>query len=345
MTDQPTPPGPPNRPAQPTQPAPAATPPQPGAPAPSQPPAPAAPATQPSAIQTAEPAQNVAAQIYDQGYRAYDGPRTGYMGAMRALIWFSIKTALGMGRSARYKIVPVLMIVAAFVPAIVFVGIAALLGDVGEEFLPTYPEYYGFIVAAIYLFAGFVAPELLSPDRRTGMLGVYLASPLNRPAYLIGKAIAVVSIILIVTLGPTLLLLIAYSLEDLGPSGFIDWMTTFGKILLSGVTLGVLYAAVALAVSASTDRSMIATATILAMFPASAIVSDILVNEADQTSHLRLLNIPNMPRDLVFRIHDQRGLWSPIDNPTWTLWAAWVFWVGLSLAFVWFKYRRLLVRR
>ena len=264
---------------------------------------------------------------------------------MKSLVWFGIKTALGIGRSGRYKIVPALMIAAAFVPAIVFVGIAALLGDIGEDFLPTYPEYYGFIVAAIYLFAGFVAPELLSPDRRTGLLGVYLASPLNRPWYLIGKAIAVVAIILIVTLGPTLLLLIAYSLEDVGPDGFVEWLTTFGQIILSGVVLGLLYAAVALAVSASTDRSMIATATILAMFPASAIVTDILVGEGDQSPHLRLLNIPNMPRELVFRIHDERGLWPPFDNATWTLWAAWALWVTGSLAFVWIKYRQLLVRR
>lgn len=321
MTDQPLPPGPPQ-------------PPRPEAPAPVSPPAPAP-----------EQGDNGVAEIYDQGYRSYDGPRTGFTGAMKTLIWFSIRTALGMRRSFRYKIVPVLMIVAAFVPAVVFVGIAALLGDIGEDFLPTYPAYYGFIVAAIYLFAGFVAPELLSPDRRTGMLGVYLASPLNRASYLVGKAIAVVSIILIVTLGPTLLLLIAYSLEDLGPDGFIEWLSTFGKIILSGVVLGVLYASVALAVSASTDRSMIATATILAMFPASAIVTDILVNEADQTPHLRLLNIPNMPRDLVFRIHDERGLWTSFDNPTWTLWASWLVWVCGSLAFVWIKYRRLLVRR
>lgn len=296
-------------------------------------------------VATPDPQETVA-HIYDQGYRPYDGPRTKLPGAMKSLIWFSIKTALGMGRSARYKIVPVLMIVAAFVPAIVFVGIAALFGDVGgDEFLPTYPEYYGFIVAAIYLFAGFVAPELISPDRRTGLLGVYLASPLNRVSYLVGKAIAVITIILIVTLGPTILLLIAYTLEDLGPSGFLDWIATFGKILLSGITLGVLYAAVALAVAASTDRSMIATATILAMFPASAIVTDILVTEADLTPHLRLLNIPNMPRDLVFRIHEQRGLWPVAENPTWTLWAAWCAWVAASLIFVWIKYRRLLVRR
>ena len=302
----------------------------------------------PSAPSSNGPSESsTSAQIFDQGYRRYTGPRTGVIGAEKSLITFSAKTALGMGRAARFKIVPVLIIISAFVPAGVFIGVAALFGEEieGFGFLPTYAGYYGYVIAAIYLFAGFVAPELLSPDRRTGMLGMYLAAPLNRPTYLLGKAIAVVAMILIVTLGPTLLMLIAYSLEDIGPSGLWDWIATLGRVILSSLVFGSMFAAVGLAISATTDRSMIATATILAIFPASAIVTDLLVDVADLTPHLRLANLPNLPRDLVFRIHGERGLWATRDNPTWTLWAAWFGWMSISVSFIWFKYRRLLVRR
>ena len=41
---------------------------------------------------------------------------------------------------------------------------------------------------AVLVFVAFVAPEVLCPDRRTGMLGLYLASPLTRDTYLVGKA-------------------------------------------------------------------------------------------------------------------------------------------------------------
>src|SRR3712207_8505042 len=56
--------------------------------------------------------------------------------------------------------------------------------------LPTYHEYYGFITAAIVVFVALVGPEVLCPDRRDGMLGMYLASPLTRDSYLGAKLLA-----------------------------------------------------------------------------------------------------------------------------------------------------------
>lgn len=286
------------------------------------------------------------AQIFDRGYRKYDGERTGLMGALRTLVRHSIGHALGLRRSARYKVVPVLIIVAAYLPATVFVGIAALLPDDLEEgFLPTYAGYYGFVIAAIYLLAGFVTPELLCPDRRTGMLGVYLASPLNRPTYLIGKGLAVLVLLMIVTVGPPLLMLIAFSLESSGPDGVVDWIRVFLRILAGSLVMGVLFTAIGLAISATTDRVVVATATVLALMPASAVATDLLVDFAELTPHLRLANLPNLPRELIFRIHGERGLWGTNTNPTWTLWLAFAAWTSAALGFIWVNYRRLLVRR
>lgn len=285
------------------------------------------------------------AQIFDQGYRRYTGPRTGMPGSMRTLVKHSLRHAMGLGRAARYKVIPLSIIGMAYLPAAVFIGLAALIPVDTEQFLPTYAEYYGFVSATIYLLAGFVSPELLCADRRTGLLGVYLASPLDRPNYLIGKAISVFILLLAVTLGPPLLMLIAFSLQNMGPDGFGEWLATFLQIIVSSAVLGGLYTAIGLAVSAATDRISVATATILALIPGSAIVTDIMVGEADLDPTFRLANLLFLPRALIFRIHGEIGGWPSSQNPTWTLWLAWGAWVLASIGWIWYRYRRLLVRR
>ena len=177
-------------------------------------------ATTPAADQWADAGD---ARIHDRGYRRYDGERTGVRGAIRTLAAHSMRRALGLRRSARHKILPVMVVLFAYLPGTAFVGAAALLpDDIAEAFLPSYADYYGFIIAAIFLFTAFVAPELLCTDRRTGMLGVYLASPLDRRTYLAGKGLATAGILALVTTGPPLLLLIALSLEGSGPGSWTD---------------------------------------------------------------------------------------------------------------------------
>lgn len=294
---------------------------------------------------TTAPGAGADARIYDQGFRRYDGPRTGLAGSMRSLVKHSVRQALGLGRSARYKLVPLPIVAMAFVPATGMIAAAALIPVGTEEFLPTYAEYYGTVAAAIYLFAGLIAPELLCTDQRTGMLGVYLASPIDRPRYLLGKAIAVFLLLLVITLGPPLLMLIAFTLQSQGPDGPVEWLEVLFRIVASSAVIGVLYGAVGMAISATTDRRVVATAAILSMIPGSAIVTDILVGDGGLPDWLRLFNVMFLPRALVFRIHEERGGWSVLGNPTWTLWLAFVTWLVVCVGWIWFRYRRLLVRR
>ena len=44
--------------------------------------------------------------IHDLGYRGYDGPRLGRAQIVKALTWHSFRSAFGIGRGVKGKIVP-----------------------------------------------------------------------------------------------------------------------------------------------------------------------------------------------------------------------------------------------
>lgn len=247
------------------------------------------------------------ARIFEQGYRRYDGPRLGTAGAMRAVYKAAMQRSLGLKRSARFKVIPIATAVMAYVPAIVFVGIAALLPDQLEEVVPDYANYYGFVTAAIVLFVAFVAPEVLCTDRRTGMLGLYLAGPLSRDQYLLAKTAAVASVIGVVTLGPPLLLIIGYSLNDVGPTSVGEATKLLLRIVGAAAVVTAWYTVISLAISSLTDRRSFASAGIILLVLVSASVVSALVRGANLSPWLRLGDVYNLPFELVRRIYGIEG--------------------------------------
>ncbi|MPY94940.1 MAG: hypothetical protein GEV08_18340 [Acidimicrobiia bacterium] len=248
------------------------------------------------------------AHIADRGYRRYEGPRLGSAGARRALYLASLQRALGLRRRARYKIVPVLVAVMAYLPAAVFVGASALIPDeVAEGLQVNYGDYYGFITAAILLFVAATVPDVLCSDRRTGMLGLYLAAPLTRDSYLAVKAAAVTTVIGIVTVGPPLLLLVGYSLVEAGPSWPTEGLTLLLRIVVAGLAVAVWYTALGMAISSLTDRRGLASAGIALGALGSAAVVGALVEGADLSPWLRTFDLFNLPFEWSGRIYGEPG--------------------------------------
>lgn len=274
------------------------------------------------------------ARIIDRGYRKYDGPRTGVRGAQQAVVVHSIQRALGMRRTIWAKVLPIATIGFAYVPAIVFVGVVALLpaDQVADILLPSYGDYYGFVISAIMVFVALVAPEVLCTDRRTGMLGVYLAAPLDRDTYLAAKAASIALVLSIVCLGPPLLMLVANILQSQGPTGIADIADTTWRVLVTGIVITGLFTGITMGITSLTDRKAIAAATIILLFLVSISTTGIL-EAAGMPDGVFVLAPTFLALELAQRVH---GEWSPLmaGVPGVTVWAAWAVWTfgGFALA-------------
>jgi ABC-2 type transport system permease protein len=285
------------------------------------------------------------ARIIDRGYRPYDGLRLGEGGAIRSLVRYTVQRVMGLRRPLGYKVLPMLSLAIAYVPAIVFVGLAALIKDSGvrQSFLPTYGEYYGFIVSALIVFASFVAPEALCPDRRTGMLSMYLAAPLTRTTYVASKVGAVFGLLALATLGPPLLMAVAFVLQDQGPDGPLGVLALLGRVVASGVLVAAVYTAVSLGISSFTDRRAIASAATLLTIIGTGVVTGVLVNGVGMAEWLMAFDLTGSPFELVQRIYGDVG--ELADTPTITLVAANAGWVVAGIGVIWLRYRRIQVTR
>ena len=297
------------------------------------------------------------AQILERGYRRYDGPRAGVSGAIRSVMRHTVQRCLGLHRPARAKVFPVLTLILAYVPTIIYVGVTVIGNRIeregmpgrmmAEQFVPSYAENYLQVVLAVLLFSAFVAPEVLCPDRRTGMLGLYLAAPLGRTTYLVAKGLAVLAMLSIVTVGPPIILLIGYTTQGYGPEGLGDWLLTVLRIAGAGLAVAVLYAAVSLAISSITSRKAAASAAYIALMVGVPALISYLVVWIEGDGRLQLLDLATLPYRAVFLIFGERWpVFVASGDPTAVeVWAAYAGWVALSIGVIAICYRRIQVTR
>jgi ABC-2 type transport system permease protein len=308
------------------------------------------PSDQPSASTAAA----ASARILERGYRSYDGPRLGARGAMRSLVRHSVQRVLGLKRTFWNKILPFGAIFIAYVPAIAFVGVAALLKDRFErtgvdidQVIPTYAEFYLFVWAAILVFAALAAPEVLCTDRRSGLLGLYLASPLDRDTYLVAKAAAVGLVLSLVTLGPPLFMLIARTIAGVGPDGLSAFVGVLWRVVVGGIIVGALPAALSLAIASTTTRRAAASAAFILVTIGSAVVSETLVNSGASPA-LFVVNLPYLPLELVGRLYGEAPGFlssSAADTSTAVMVVAYLALTVGCAVFVRFRYQSIRVSR
>lgn len=226
-------------------------------------------------------------EVYDLGYKHYEGQRLGRAHAVRALVVYSIKRGLGIRKRWTSKIIPVLLYIAAYAPVLIVAGILAFLP---EQVGFGYSDLAGFISTALLIFAAGLAPEMLSDDRRENVLALYFSRAITRADYLLAKVAAMGLLMATIAFGPPLLLFIAKVLLANSPiSYFGDHIGDLGRIAAWGALVSVYYTAIGLGIAALVDRKGIASAVFIggillvtaitsALFNAtSGVLSDYLV--------------------------------------------------------------------
>lgn len=285
------------------------------------------------------------AEIFDRGYRKFDGERAGLGQAVRSVSWHTIRSILGIGRKGRHKVFPIIISVIAFLPSVGFLALAVLIGDLLEgELQPEYWELFGLPIVAVVLFATLVAPEAIVRDRRDGMLRLYLSTPLTKPTYLVAKFIAVMSTMAIVVAGPVLLFLVGNTIQSLGPDGFGEWIEVLVKVVLSSLIIVLFMTSVSLAASSLTDRRAFASVAVLGVIIGVSIVVNIAVERIGVSRNLLVLDPFAVSLETAARIF---GNVSPEfteagdDVPTWMVYSGTAGWILVGLGILTDRYRRL----
>ena len=212
--------------------------------------------------------------IYDLGYQGYHGARLPRRAVVMALFWQTLRACYGIGRGARAKIVPFVLAGLALIPAILAIGIAALLAQAGpassrlESFSPIhYYTYASAIAVFVVLFCAAQAPELFGRDQRFGVLPLYFSRALARTDYAVARTGGLMVGLLLMVLVPQLLLFAGRLLNAPDPgTGWQLESPNLLPILLQGLLTVLLLGGIAAAIASHTPRRAYATAAIIAVF-------------------------------------------------------------------------------
>ncbi len=199
--------------------------------------------------------------IHDIGYQTYDGPRFGRATIALALCWHSLRSAFGVGRGAKAKIIPVLTFAIMCAPAVINAVVMALGRSHGR--VVSYDAYVGPLrVLVLVVFIAAQAPELVSRDLRSRVLPLYFARPIRRRDYPLAKFAAFALALLAMIDIPVLLLYVGTIMQVHG--GAAIWAQTRAAVpgLLVGLMWAVVLAPIGLALASVSGRRAFSTGSV-----------------------------------------------------------------------------------
>jgi len=229
--------------------------------------------------------QTTASSIYDLGYRHYDGGRLGRGAAFATLYVHALRASFGLGRRATSKIFPFALAIFAFVPALIQLGVAAATSAVDHDIeLFAHEDYFTYVRIVLVLFCATVAPELVGRDQRNRTLSLYFSRAVPPLDYAAAKGAALMSAMMVLTLGPQALLFVGNGLAEDDLSGYLSrtWDLIL-PIVLGSLLVSAVIAATGLCIAAHLPRRAYATAAIVGAFVLTLAAAHIVMESADAT--------------------------------------------------------------
>jgi ABC-2 type transport system permease protein len=251
------------------------------------------------------------ARLYDVRYSRYSGSREPRWRSVLALTRSSATRALGLRRTTGAKVWPFLLIGAAHLPAVAAIGVP-LLFDAAPDPLEIMPpsQLLVFVLPVLVAFAATTLPSLLTRERRDRVLSLYFSTAVSPWEYLVGKALAAVALMSLVTLSPLLLLLVGSILTSDAP---MDALREDGSkvllVVLGGLVAGLYFAALGLLAGSLTGKRVFAIGGLLAVLLVTPVVFNLVAALSESpwvmagdlaTTPLRAADLP-LPGDSAFR--------------------------------------------
>ncbi|MFE0700169.1 ABC transporter permease [Streptomyces sp. NPDC058872] len=221
-----------------------------------------------------------ATRIHNIGYRSYDGPRLGRSSARTSLFSQSLRGAYGLGRSAKSKVLPMLLFAIMCVPALVIVAVAVVTKQTALSI--EYTQYALLLQVVISIYLAAQAPQSVSRDLRFRTVPLYFSRPIERVDYVLAKFAAMASALFVLTAAPLLILWIGSLLAKMD---FVEQTRMFGQGLVSVVLLSLLLGGIGLVMAALTPRRGFGVAAVIAVLTISYGAVMTLMGIAHATDH------------------------------------------------------------
>jgi ABC-type transport system involved in multi-copper enzyme maturation permease subunit len=292
--------------------------------------------------------------VFDIGYQNYTGPREGLNRARLSVIKNGVRTSLGLGRGAFAKVLPWLfigvLVFIALIMALVAGAAERLIGpeDTEQLNLPSHSDYYGIASIIFFVFAAVGAPELLCPDRREGVINLYLVRPLRGSDYVLSRWLAFFLVMVGVAWLPQFILLIGLIMGDPRPIDYLlhNWLD-IPRFLAAAIPLAAYTTTLALLAAAFTTRRAYAAVFLVGLFVITTPFTTGLAAEIGGTagrwiSMFNLSNIPVHVNDVIFGEPSVITRGAPAaELPGWVLVGWFLLWTLIPGGVLWLRYRRL----